>query len=124
MSLAITSSKSGQSWLAPSERWEEGGLVKSGLSRLQSSKPPGIPGDRPKVELDTTNNSETLRQTILKATDLTEVLSAMATDGHPVTPDLVACTSPYMRELIRRFGRFALDMNDLPNPLNPPATAV
>jgi TnpA family transposase len=51
--------------------------------------------------------------------DLTEVLSAMARDGHPVTPDLVASTSPYMREQIRRFGRFALDMNDLPNPLNP-----
>jgi hypothetical protein len=24
-----------------------------------------------------------------------------------------------MREQISRFGRFALDMNDLPNPLNP-----
>ena len=51
--------------------------------------------------------------------DLTEVLSAMAKDGHPVTPDLVACTSPYTREHIRRFGRFALDMDDLPKPLNP-----
>jgi TnpA family transposase len=51
--------------------------------------------------------------------DLTDVLSAMASDGHLVTPELVACTSPYMREQIRRFGRFALDMNDLPNPLNP-----
>jgi TnpA family transposase len=51
--------------------------------------------------------------------DLTEVLSAMAKDGHPVTPELVACTSPHIREHIRRFGRFALDMGDLPNPLNP-----
>jgi len=51
--------------------------------------------------------------------DLTEVLSAMAKDGHPVTPELVACTSPHIREHIRRFGRFALDMRDLPNPLNP-----
>jgi TnpA family transposase len=51
--------------------------------------------------------------------DLTEVLSAMAKDGHPVTPDLVACTSPHIREHIRRFGRFALDMGDLPKPLNP-----
>jgi hypothetical protein len=51
--------------------------------------------------------------------DLTEVLAAMAKDGHPVTPALVACTSPYTREHIRRFGRFALDMTDLPNPLNP-----
>jgi hypothetical protein len=51
--------------------------------------------------------------------DLTGVLSDMAKDGHPVTPELVACTSPYMREQIRRFGKFALDMADLPNPLNP-----
>ena len=51
--------------------------------------------------------------------DLTEVLAAMAKDGHPVTPALVACISPYTREHIRRFGRFALDMDDLPKPLNP-----
>ena len=51
--------------------------------------------------------------------DLTEVLSAMAKDEHPVTPALVACASPYIRDHIRRFGRFTLDMADLPSPLNP-----
>jgi TnpA family transposase len=51
--------------------------------------------------------------------DLTDVLSAMAKDGHPVTPALVASLSPYIREHIRRFGRFALDMTDLPDPLDP-----
>ena len=40
-------------------------------------------------------------------------------DGHPVTPGLVACLSPYIREHIRRFGRYALDMEDLPRPLDP-----
>jgi hypothetical protein len=40
-------------------------------------------------------------------------------DGHPVTPALVACISPYIRDHIRRFGRFALDMAELPTPLNP-----
>ncbi len=50
--------------------------------------------------------------------DLTEVMSAMAKDGHPVTPALVACISPYIRDHVRRFGRFALDMADLPAPLN------
>jgi len=43
----------------------------------------------------------------------------MAKDGHPVTPALVACISPYIRDHIRRFGRFALDMAELPTPLNP-----
>src|SRR5260370_28472367 len=41
--------------------------------------------------------------------DLTEVLSAMATDGHPVTPALVACLSPYIRDHVPRFGQFVLD---------------
>jgi hypothetical protein len=51
--------------------------------------------------------------------DLTEAICAMATDRHPVTADLVACISPYLREHIRPFGRFSLDMADLPKPLNP-----
>jgi hypothetical protein len=51
--------------------------------------------------------------------DLTDVLSAMAADGLPVTSELVARISPHIREQIRRFGRFALDMADLPTPLNP-----
>ncbi len=51
--------------------------------------------------------------------DLTRVLSDMAADGHPVTPALVASLSPYMRRHILRFGRYALDMDDVPDPLNP-----
>jgi TnpA family transposase len=51
--------------------------------------------------------------------DMTRVLTSMAKDGLPVTPDLVACLSPYTREHIRRFGQYALDMDDLPEPLNP-----
>jgi TnpA family transposase len=51
--------------------------------------------------------------------DLTRVLSDMATDGHPVTPALVAALSPYMRRHILRFGRYAFDMETLPEPLNP-----
>jgi TnpA family transposase len=51
--------------------------------------------------------------------DMTGALSSMAEDGHPVTPALVACLSPYMREHIRRFGQYVLDMDDLPEPLNP-----
>ena len=51
--------------------------------------------------------------------DLTEALAAMAEDGQPVTPGLVACLSPYMREHIRRFGQYVLDMDQLPSPLNP-----
>jgi len=51
--------------------------------------------------------------------DLTDVVPGIARDGHPVTPELVTAASPYMREQIRRFGQFALDMEDLPELLNP-----
>jgi len=51
--------------------------------------------------------------------DLTSVLADMATDGHPVTPALVACLSPYIRRHILRFGRYTLDMDNTPEPLNP-----
>lgn len=51
--------------------------------------------------------------------DMTDVLSSMATDGHPVTPSLVACLSPYIRDHIRRFGQYVLDMDNLPSPLDP-----
>ena len=51
--------------------------------------------------------------------DLTTVLYGMARDGHPVTPALVACTSPYMRKHILRFGKYTLDMDSLPDPLDP-----
>jgi TnpA family transposase len=51
--------------------------------------------------------------------DLTEVLSSMAIDGHPVTAELAASASPYMRKNLRRFGKYGLDMDDLPAPLVP-----
>jgi hypothetical protein len=51
--------------------------------------------------------------------DMTTVLSNMAADGHAVTPSLVARTNPYIRGHILRFGRYALDMGDLPPPLDP-----
>ena len=48
----------------------------------------------------------------------------MAKDGYPVTSALVASLSPYIREHIRRFGRFVLDMTDLPDPLDRWAVSV
>lgn len=51
--------------------------------------------------------------------DLTEVLSSMAADEHRVTPELAASISPYTRKQIRRFGKYDLDMDDLPAPLVP-----
>jgi TnpA family transposase len=51
--------------------------------------------------------------------DLTEVLTNLAAEGWPLTKELVGRLSPYMREHIRRFGQYILDMDDLPPPLAP-----
>jgi len=51
--------------------------------------------------------------------DLTDVLTDMAAEGWPLTKELVGRLSPYMREHIRRFGQYVLDMDDLPPPLAP-----
>ncbi len=51
--------------------------------------------------------------------DLTDVLNTLIAEGYPVTRELVARLSPYLREHIRRFGQYDLDMNKVPNPLDP-----
>jgi TnpA family transposase len=51
--------------------------------------------------------------------DLTDVINSMAADGLPVTPELAASLSPYARAKIRRFGKYSIDMDDIPKPLAP-----
>ncbi len=51
--------------------------------------------------------------------DLTDVLTDMAAEGWSLTKELVGRLSPYMRDHLRRFGQFMLDMEDLPPPLAP-----
>jgi hypothetical protein len=51
--------------------------------------------------------------------DLTGVLNAVTAEGYPVTKELVGRLSPYLREHIRRFGQFVLDMDEIPAPLEP-----
>jgi hypothetical protein len=43
----------------------------------------------------------------------------MAEEGSPVTPALVARTAPTIRDHLRRFGQFDVDMGILPPPLQP-----
>ena len=51
--------------------------------------------------------------------DWSQVLSEMARNGHPITPELVASTSPYTGGHILRFGQYAPGMVELPDRLNP-----
>lgn len=50
--------------------------------------------------------------------DLTDVLNNMANEGFKITPELIASLSPYMCENILRFGKWTLDMEELPNQLH------
>jgi hypothetical protein len=50
--------------------------------------------------------------------DPTEVLASMPNDGHLVTAGLAAAISPSMRKNLRRFGKYGLDMEELPEPLS------
>ena len=46
-------------------------------------------------------------------------MTEMADEGYPVTPELISRLSPYVRQHIRRFGQYVLDMEDKPEPLQP-----
>lgn len=50
--------------------------------------------------------------------DLTVVLNTAMAEGYPVTRERVARLSPYLREHIRRFGQYVLDMDEVPDPLD------
>ncbi len=51
--------------------------------------------------------------------DLTNVLADMGAEGFTIMPELVASLSPYIRDQIRRFGRYDVDMSERPPQLNP-----
>jgi hypothetical protein len=53
--------------------------------------------------------------------DPTGVLNTAMAEGYPVTRELVGRLSPYARERIRRFGQYVLDMEEIPEPLEPKA---
>jgi hypothetical protein len=51
--------------------------------------------------------------------DMTDVLHDMAQGGYEVTTDVVATFSPYLREHIKRFGEYVIDLETIPPPLEP-----
>ena len=51
--------------------------------------------------------------------DMTNVLHDLQRDGVAITPELVAGMSPYLTEHLKRFGRYDLDMETPPEPLEP-----
>ena len=56
------------------------------------------------------NNSIMLQNVV----DLTKVLAIMAKEGYTITKELVAGLSPFIRNQIRRFGRYEVDMPEHP----------
>ena len=50
--------------------------------------------------------------------DLTSVLTEMNAEGKETTKELVAGLTPYIRDQIRRFGRYDVNMDEYPPDLN------
>jgi len=53
---------------------------------------------------------------------LQDVLHEMSQDGYAVTTEVVATFSPYLREHIKRFGEYVIDLETIPPPLQPDKT--
>ena len=51
--------------------------------------------------------------------DMSNILHEMAGEGLNVTADAVATFSPYLREHIKRFGEYFIDLETVPPPLQP-----
>jgi TnpA family transposase len=51
--------------------------------------------------------------------DMTDVLHDMTQERYAVTTDVVATLSPYVREHIKRFGEYMIDLETIPPPLQP-----
>jgi hypothetical protein len=49
---------------------------------------------------------------------MSRVLQALQAEGHSIDPDAVAALSPYITEHIDRFGRYSLDVDQQPPPLD------
>ena len=56
--------------------------------------------------------------------DLTNTLAQMASEGYTITKELVACLSPYIRDQIRRFGKYDVDMEEHPPRLDPKSVPI
>lgn len=51
--------------------------------------------------------------------DMTDVLHQLAQEGFQITQAMVSRLSPYLTEHIKRFGEYLLDMEAIPEPLQP-----
>ena len=50
---------------------------------------------------------------------MTDILHQLAQEGYTITPQMVARLSPYLTQHIKRFGDYVLDMDAMPEPLQP-----
>lgn len=48
----------------------------------------------------------------------------MSSENFVITKELVGCLSPFIRDHIRRFGKYEVDMNEKPPDLTPRAVLI
>ncbi|CAA9380256.1 MAG: Mobile element protein [uncultured Chloroflexia bacterium] len=64
---------------------------------------------------DLVANAVILQNTV----DLTKLLLELRQEGYPVTKDVVARLSPYLTGHLRRYGDYAVNVDDKPEPIDP-----
>ncbi len=52
------------------------------------------------------------------AADMTHALRGLAREGYPLRRDEIAQLSPYLRDHIKRFGDYVVDLDEIPAPLS------
>ena len=68
----------------------------------------------PVEQVKQTKYSDLIANSIMlqNVANLTKVLTTMAKEGYTITKELLACLSPFIREQIRRFGKYDVDMTE------------
>lgn len=56
--------------------------------------------------------------------DLTDILNNISTEGYKIKAEQLFSLSHYIRDHIRRFGRYHVDMESMPPLLNPKSVVV
>ncbi len=51
--------------------------------------------------------------------DLTKLLLELRQEGYPVTKEVVARLSPYLTGHLRRYGDYAVNVDEKPEPIDP-----
>ena len=76
-----------------------------------------------KAEFSALSSTDVVTNAIMlhNVMDMTDIIENLVVEGYPVTQTHIACLSLYAREHLQRFGKYALKMEEAPEPMKPHA---